>query len=102
MTWLESEIFGDRVLYLYEQGRRQLKNEPGGHSIEYKGVYTFLKEIHGEFETGIKKFLFYRGARAPGKANVASPLCMRSMGDFVSWSHAHPGEYNVLHVSREG
>jgi hypothetical protein len=61
------------------QGRSQLKNEPGAHSIEYKGVYTFLKKIHGIFETGIKNFLFYPGARAPGKANVASPLVLKKV-----------------------
>jgi hypothetical protein len=61
------------------QGRSQLKNEPGAHSIEYKGVYTFLKKIHGKFETGIKKFLFYPSARAPGKANVASPLVLKKV-----------------------
>jgi hypothetical protein len=52
-------LFHDEV---WEQGRSQLKNEPGAHSIEYKGVYTFLKKIHEKFETGIKKFLFNPGA----------------------------------------
>ena len=56
------------------RGRSQLKNDPGAHSIEYKGAYTFLKEIYENFETGINKFLLYPGARGPGKVNVASPL----------------------------
>ena len=52
------------------------KNDPGAHSIEYKGACTFLKEIYEKFETGINKFLLYPGARAPGKVNVASPLVL--------------------------
>jgi len=54
------------------QGRSQLKNDPGAHSIEYKGACTFLKEIYEKFETGINKFLLYPGA----KVNVASPLIL--------------------------
>jgi hypothetical protein len=42
------------------QGRSQLKNELGAHSIEYNGVYTFLKEIHRKFETGIKKLCAHK------------------------------------------
>jgi len=57
-----------------DQGRSQLKTNPGAPSIKYKGICTILKEIHGNFEVHISNFSFYRGARAPGKANVASPL----------------------------
>jgi len=35
---------------------------------------TISKEIHGKLKVDISKLLFYHGARAPGKANVASPL----------------------------
>jgi len=35
---------------------------------------TISKEIHGKFKVDISKLLFYHGACAPGKANVASPL----------------------------
>jgi hypothetical protein len=59
-----------------DQERSQLKTNPGAPSIKYKGICTILKEIHGNFEVHISNFSFYRGARAPGKANVASPLAL--------------------------
>jgi len=58
----------------YMQGRSQLKTNPGALSIKYQGIYTITKEIHGKVEVDISNFWFYRGARAPRKANVASPL----------------------------
>ena len=56
------------------QGRSQLKTNPGAPSIKYIAIYAIVEEIHGKFEVDISKFWFYCGARAPGKANVASPL----------------------------
>jgi hypothetical protein len=56
------------------QGQSQLKTNLGAHSIKHNGMCTISKEIHGKFKVDISKLLFYHGARAPGKAKVASPL----------------------------
>jgi hypothetical protein len=36
--------------------------------------YIHLKKAHNKFKAHISKILFYPGARAPRKANMASPL----------------------------
>jgi hypothetical protein len=64
------------------QGRSQLKINPGAHSIKHKGMCTISKEIYENFKADITKLLFYHGARAPGKANVASPLPLEYLFDL--------------------
>jgi hypothetical protein len=62
----------------YQQGRSQLKTNLGAFSIKYQGIYTIIKEIQEKIEVDISNFWFYRGAHAPGKANVASPLDIKA------------------------
>jgi len=61
-------------------GAKPAQNQPGVHSIKHKGMCTISKEIHGKLKTDISKLLFYHGARAPEKANVASPMLQSSSG----------------------
>ena len=56
-----------RSYYHPAQRRSQLKTNPDALSTKFQRIYTITKKIHGKDEIDISNFLFYRGARAPGK-----------------------------------
>jgi len=50
---------------------------------------TISKEIHGKFKVDISKLLFYHGARAPGKTNMALPLPIDDCQPNHTWKQQH-------------
>jgi len=60
------------------QRRSQLKTNPVAPSIKYKGIYTIVVKIYGNFDVDISIFFSFTVVRMhqEWKANVVSPLLL--------------------------